>query len=73
MEVKNETMVFVPLSGCRGDSVESMATYWLGNSYKHWYCDGPKPITRKEFYLYEDKACTKFIKTWSVEAPVGVQ
>lgn len=40
---------------------------------KHWYCDGPKPITRKEFYLYEDKACTKFIKTWSVEAPVGVQ
>lgn len=40
---------------------------------KHWYCDGTKPITRKEFYLYEDKACTKLIKTWSVEAPVGVQ
>lgn len=39
---------------------------------KHWYCDSPKMITRKEFYLYSDKACTKLVKSWSVEAPVGV-
>lgn len=39
---------------------------------KHWYCDAPKMITRKDFYLYSDKACTKLVKSWSVEAPVGV-
>lgn len=39
---------------------------------KHWYCDSPKMITRKDFYLYSDKACTNLVKSWSVEAPVGV-
>lgn len=39
---------------------------------KHWYCDVPEMITRKDFYLYSDAACTKLAKSWSVEAPVGV-
>lgn len=39
---------------------------------KHWCCDVPEMITRKDFYLYSDAACTKLVKSWSVEAPVGV-
>lgn len=39
---------------------------------KHWYCDVPEMITRKDFYLYSDAACTKLVKSWSVEALVGV-
>lgn len=39
---------------------------------KHWYCDAPEMITRKDFYLYSDAACTKLVKSLSAEAPVGV-
>lgn len=44
---------------------------WL--TMEHWYCDTPKMITRKVWTLYEDQACTKFVKSWTSEAPVGVE
>ncbi|MDO4437380.1 MAG: hypothetical protein Q4B77_05455 [Coriobacteriaceae bacterium] len=44
---------------------------WL--TMEHWYCDTPKMITRKVWTLYEDEACTKFVKSWTSEAPVGVE
>lgn len=51
--------------------VDSHADMWL--VMKHWYCDSPKMITRKEWFLYSDKACTKLVKSWVSEAPVGVE
>lgn len=47
--------------------VNSHADMWL--IMKHWYCDSPKRITRKQWFLYSDKACTKLVKSWSTEAP----
>lgn len=50
--------------------VKNNSSMWV--VMKHWYCDSPKMITRKEFYVYKDKACTKLYRSWVSESPVGV-
>lgn len=51
--------------------VNSHKDMWL--IMEHWYCDSPKMVTRKKWSLYSDSACTKLVKTWTTEAPVGVE
>lgn len=39
---------------------------------KTYYCDTPKPLTRKEVYVYADEACTQLLDKRVYEDDVPV-